>query len=75
MEVLTVHALATCRMGGDPTRSVVNPWGESWDVERLFLVDGSIVPSSLGVNPQETIMSLSTRTGQYMLDNRSKYLA
>ena len=73
MEVLTVHALATCRMSSNPKLGVVNQWGESWDVENLFIADGSIVPSSLGVNPQETIMALSTRTGQYILDNQEKY--
>lgn len=74
MEVLTVHALATCRMSANPKRGVVNPIGESWDVEKLFIADGSVVPSSLGVNPQETIMALSTRTGQFILENKKKYL-
>ncbi len=75
IEVLTVHAFATCRMGSDPRRSVVNPHGESWDMENLFIADGSVVPSSLGVNPQETIMALAIRTGQYLLDNEKKYLS
>ncbi|HUT52975.1 MAG TPA: GMC family oxidoreductase [bacterium] len=75
IEVLTVHALATTRMGADPRNSVVNPWGECWDVEKLFIADAGVVPTSLGVNPQETIMALSTRTGQYILENKRKYLA
>ncbi len=75
IEVLTVHAFATCRMGANPKRSVTNPWGKSWDVERLFIADSSVIPSSLGVNPQETIMALATRTGQYILENKSKYLS
>jgi choline dehydrogenase-like flavoprotein len=74
MEVLTVHAFATSRMGASPKRSVVNPWGECWDVEKLFIADGGVVPSSIGVNPQETIMALATRTGQYILDNEKRYL-
>lgn len=74
MEVLTVHALATCRMGANPKRSVVNGFGECWDVENLFLTDASVVPCSLGVNPQETIMALSIRTGQYILENKKRYL-
>jgi choline dehydrogenase-like flavoprotein len=74
MEVLTVHALATCRMSANPKRGVVNPMGECWDVEKLFIADGSVVPSSLGVNPQETIMALSIRTGQHILENKRKYL-
>lgn len=74
IEVLTVHAFATCRIGANPRRSVVNPWGKSWDVERLFIADSGVVPSSLGVNPQETIMALATRTGQYILENKRMYL-
>lgn len=74
MEVLTVHAFGTSRMGANPKHSVTNPWGESWDVERLFIADSGVVPSSLGVNPQETIMALATRTGQYILENKRRYL-
>lgn len=74
IEVLTVHAFGTSRMGGNPKLSVVNPYGECWDVKKLFVADSGVVPSSLGVNPQETIMALSTRTGQYILENKSKYI-
>jgi choline dehydrogenase-like flavoprotein len=74
MEVLTVHALATCRMSDSPKTGVVNQWGECWDMERLFLADGSVIPSSIGVNPQETIMAFATRTGQHIIENRKKYL-
>jgi choline dehydrogenase-like flavoprotein len=33
-------------------------------VPGLFVVDGSAVPESLGVNPQETIMAFATRAGE-----------
>jgi choline dehydrogenase-like flavoprotein len=39
------------------------------------VVDGGIIPTSLGVNPQETIMALATRSGQYILENKSKFLS
>ena len=48
-------------MGVSPERSVVNPWGQSWEVEELYVADGGIVPSSLGVNPQITVMAMATR--------------
>jgi choline dehydrogenase-like flavoprotein len=74
IEVTTQHLFSTCRMGANPRRSVLNPWGECWDVEKLFITDASMIPSSIGVNPQETIMALATRTGQYILENQRRYL-
>jgi len=75
LELLTVHAFGTTRMASTPSRGVVNQWGEVHDCSRLFVVDGGIIPTSLGVNPQETIMALAARSGQYILENKQKFLA
>jgi choline dehydrogenase-like flavoprotein len=72
-EVLTVHAMGTCRMGSDPKRSVVGPWGETHDVPGLFVADASVFPSAIGVNPQISIMMLATRTAQHLVDNAGRY--
>jgi choline dehydrogenase-like flavoprotein len=61
IECASQHPLGTCRMGVSPEHSVVDPDGESWDVKDLFVVDGSVLPTSLGVNPQLSIMSMATR--------------
>ena len=53
------HILGTCRMGNDPNKSVVNKYGKTHDFENLFIVDGSIFPTSGGVNPASTIQALS----------------
>ena len=63
-EVTAYHPLGTCRMGVDPSRSCVGPDGEAHDTEGLFVADGSAIPSSLGVNPQLTIMALALRTAE-----------
>jgi choline dehydrogenase-like flavoprotein len=63
-EVSAFHPLGTCRMGTDPRRSCVGPDGEAHDVEGLFVADGSALPSSLGVNPQMTIMAVALRTAE-----------
>ncbi len=55
------HPMGTCRMGADPDWSVVGPGGEAWDVGDLFVCDASILPTSLGVNPQLTVMALAMR--------------
>jgi choline dehydrogenase-like flavoprotein len=53
-------------MGKVAATSVVRESGETWDVEGVFVADGSIVPTSLGVNPQLTIMALATRIARGM---------
>ncbi len=68
------HPLGTCRMGSDPASSVVRHTGETWEVENLFICDGSIVPTSLGVNPQMTIFALSMRCAGF-IDDRLEAIA
>lgn len=67
LEMMAFHPLGTCRMGTDRERSVVGPYGETHDVPGLWIADGSVVPTSLGVNPQITIMSLAMRTARAIL--------
>ncbi len=62
------HPLGTCRIGTNRGNSVVNPEGESWDLEGLYVADGSVVPSSLGVNPQLTVMALAHRIGSRLAE-------
>jgi choline dehydrogenase-like flavoprotein len=70
LSLIAFHPLGTCRMGADPTQSPVDPEGRLRGCEGLFVADGSIVPSSLGVNPQITIMALATRIA-YGISGRS----
>ena len=66
LECSSQHPLGSARMGGSPDASVVKDTGETWDVKNLFVADGSIVPTSLGVNPQLTVMTLATRIARGM---------
>ena len=59
IECTSQHPLGTARMGIDPSRSVVDSNGRAWDVDGLYIVDGSILPTSLGVNPQLAIMAMA----------------
>ncbi len=61
LECSSQHPLGTCRMGTQPGSSVVGPDHECWELKELFIADGSVVPTSLGVNPQLTLMALATR--------------
>jgi choline dehydrogenase-like flavoprotein len=47
-------------MGTDPRTSGATPDGERHGVRGLYIMDGSLLPTSLGVNPQETIMAVSS---------------
>lgn len=55
------HPLGTAAMGRDPRSSVIDADHQLHDLPGLYVIDGSAVPSSLGVNPQVTIMALATR--------------
>ena len=62
------HPLGTCRMGEDPAKTVVNSYLKCHDMDNLYVVDGSPFPSSLGVNPQETIMAFAHRTADHIME-------
>jgi len=66
LECASQHPLGSCRMGPSAASSVVDPYGQSWDVRELYLADGSVIPSSLGVNPQVTIMAMATRIAWHL---------
>ena len=62
-----IHEVGGAIMGSDPKSSVVNQWGQSWDVKNLFLTDGAPFPSNADKNPTLTIMALAWRSADYML--------
>ena len=62
------HPLGTCRMASEPGRGVVSPRHEVFGVPGLYVADGSVVPSSVSVNPQVTIMAMATRGADLLAD-------
>ena len=54
------HPQGTCRMGRDPKTTVVNPYGETHEVKNLFVADASLLPTSIGYNPSETVYALAS---------------
>ncbi len=59
VRVATAHQMGGCCMGKDPQRSVVDSSLRYHQLDNLFVVDGSVFPTSLGVNPQETIYGIA----------------
>jgi choline dehydrogenase-like flavoprotein len=59
VRVATAHQMGGCAMGKDPAKSVVDPNFRYHTMDNLYVVDGSVLPTSLGVNPQETIFGIA----------------
>lgn len=57
LEIITVHVMASCPMGIDPSTSVVNPEGRVWSMKNVLITDASMLPSNIGESPQGTIMA------------------
>ncbi len=58
--LFSAHVNGTCRVGGSPKTAGVNPDGERFGARGVYVCDGSLLPTGLGVNPQSTIMALSS---------------
>ena len=61
-----IHEVGTTRMGDDPQSSVTNQYGQSWDIENLFVADGGVFASKAHKNPTLTIMALAWRSSEYI---------
>jgi choline dehydrogenase-like flavoprotein len=61
LDLQAFHPLGTCRMGADPREAVIDPFGRVYGLDNLFVADGSIFPTSLGVNPMLTIMAAARK--------------
>jgi choline dehydrogenase-like flavoprotein len=59
VSLFSAHAMGGCAMGRDPERSVVDSRLKIHWLDNVFVVDGSIFPTSLGVNPMLTILGVA----------------
>ena len=57
----TSHPLGGCPMADDPRDGVVDDLGRVYNYPGLYVLDGSIVPTAIGVNPSKTIAALAER--------------
>ena len=67
-----IHEVGTTRMGDDPATSVVNRYQQLHDVPNVFIVDGGPFVSQADKNPTWTILALSWRTSEYIVDQLTK---
>ncbi|THU38489.1 GMC family oxidoreductase [Niastella caeni] len=67
-----IHEAGTVRMGNDPKRSALNKWAQAHDCKNLFCVDGGPFVSQADKNITWTILALSMRTSEYIIDEMKK---
>ncbi len=67
-----IHEVGVTRMGDNPDSSVVNEYCQAHDVDNLFVVDGGPFVSQPHKNPTWTILALSMRASEYIVDQRKK---
>lgn len=67
-----IHEVGTTRMGDNPKSSVTNKFNQLHDVDNVFVVDGGPFVSQADKNPTWTILALSWRTSEFIIDQLKK---
>jgi choline dehydrogenase-like flavoprotein len=67
-----IHEVGTTRMGSDPKKSVLNEFCQAHECKNLFVVDGGPFVSQADKNPTWTILALSMRSSEYIIDELKK---
>jgi choline dehydrogenase-like flavoprotein len=62
------HQCGTARMGNDPATSVVDATLRAHDLDNLYIVDASVLPTSAAVNPSLTVAALALRAGRHIAE-------
>jgi gluconate 2-dehydrogenase alpha chain len=66
------HHQGGVRMGSNPKESVVNKYGQSWDIPNLFILGSGNFPSSAGFNPTLTIQALAYMSADALVNKYKK---
>ncbi|TDE17443.1 GMC family oxidoreductase [Dyadobacter psychrotolerans] len=67
-----IHEVGTVRMGDDPKTSALNKYSQAHDAKNVFVVDGGSFVSQADKNPTWTILALSWRASDYIIDQTKK---
>ena len=68
----STHNLGTNRMSAKARDGVVNKWGQSHDIDNLFISDGSVFTTGASENPTLTIVTLAIRQADYIAEQMGK---
>jgi len=69
---LCIHEVGTARMGNDRKTSILNRFNQSWDVKNLFVTDGACFVSIGCQNPTLTMMAITARACEYIVEEHKK---
>jgi choline dehydrogenase-like flavoprotein len=67
-----IHEIGTVRMGSDPAKSALNGYCQAHDVKNVFVTDGGPFVTNADKNPTLTIMALSWRASDYLIEEARK---
>ena len=67
-----IHEAGTIRMGNDPKRSVLNKHSQAHEVKNLFVADAAPFVTNPDKNPTVTIMALSWRASDYLIEQAKR---
>lgn len=63
-----IHEIGTCRMGNDLKKSVLNQFNQMHEAKNVFVTDGSAFVSSANQNPTLTILALTIRACDFLVE-------
>jgi choline dehydrogenase-like flavoprotein len=67
-----IHEVGSCRMGTDPKTSVLNSFCQTHDIPNLFVFGGGCFVTTGDKHPTETMMALTARGCDYLIDAARK---
>ena len=67
-----IHEVGSTRMGASPEDSVTNQYGQTWDCNNLFVMDGGVFASNPHKNCTLTIMTLAMRNASWLAGQLDK---
>jgi choline dehydrogenase-like flavoprotein len=69
------HLMGTAKMGTSKDESVVNKYGQTHDVDNLYIIDGSIFVTAGAVNPTSTIQALALYIADHIVSKSREFLS
>ncbi|MBV1775773.1 GMC family oxidoreductase [Burkholderiaceae bacterium DAT-1] len=66
--IVSAHVMGGCAMGADASKGWVDHHGKSFAYDGLYVIDGSVFPTSIGANPQLSIYGMSARNAAHLAE-------